>query len=77
MAGQATGDVGHAKRVWGFTPQPNCDNCGGDGIFAEDATGTPTEPCTFCIGDAIKRGEIDGTIGGVKYVGGQVQQPGE
>ena len=59
------------KEVFGFTPQPDCTNCDGTGIFEEDDKGTPTEPCIFCMEDAIKRGEIDGTIDGTDYVGGK------
>ena len=50
--------------VFGFTPTPGCGNCDGTGIFATDENGVAEEPCIFCMEDAIKRGEINGTIGG-------------
>lgn len=58
------------KCQFGFTPNPECTNCGGDGIFADD--GVDQEACIFCLEDAILRGEIDGTIGETAYVGGVV-----
>lgn len=61
--------------LWGFTPNPNCDNCDGTGIFSTGENGDPSEPCAFCLEDAIKRGEIDGQVDGVNYVGGQVVRP--
>lgn len=43
------------KCVFGFTPNPECGNCGGTGIFSE-----PDEPCVFCVEDGIVNGEVDG-----------------
>jgi hypothetical protein len=60
-----------AKDLWGFTPDPTCDNCGGTGVFSVDEQDDPEEPCTFCLGDAIKRGELDGVVDGEEYVGGR------
>ena len=62
-----------AKCVFGFTSRPNCNNCCGDGIFSEDESGHPKEPCIFCMEDAIMAGEINGTIDNITYVNGVVQ----
>jgi hypothetical protein len=51
------------KCCFGFTPNPECDNCLGTGIFSENEKGEPEEPCAFCLEDAIVRGEIEGTVG--------------
>ncbi len=59
------------EQPWGFTPDPECDNCDGTGVFSEDEQGNPVEPCAFCLEDAIRSGEIDGEIDGVKYTGGK------
>jgi hypothetical protein len=56
-----------------FTPDPDCPNCSGTGIFNLDDRGNPLELCVFCTDGAIIRGEIDGTIDGVKYVRGKRQ----
>jgi hypothetical protein len=34
-----------------FYADPDCENCLGTGIFAEDDNGTATEPCIFCLDD--------------------------
>lgn len=56
-----------------FTPRPDCNNCNGTGIFAEQdyVPGAAEEPCIFCMEDAIQRGEIDGCIDGVDWVAGK------
>jgi hypothetical protein len=62
-----------SKNQFNFTPNPDCENCGGDGIFAEAGyvPGADAEPCAFCLEDAIKRGELDGEVDGIKYRGGK------
>lgn len=59
------------KCKFGFTPNPGCGNCLGDGFSVDPSPEQDGEACVFCMEDAIKRGEIDGTIEGVKYESGQ------
>lgn len=61
-----------------FTAVANCDNCDGTGTFSsiDRSTGERYgEPCAFCLEDAIIRGELDGEVAGVHYIGGVRQQP--
>lgn len=58
-----------AKCKYGFTPDPQCNNCDGSGDFSDD------EPCHFCMSDAIRRGELDGMADDVLYVGGKPIEP--
>lgn len=60
------------KCRFGFTPNDECDNCDGTGVFAENENSNACEACAFCLEDAIKRGEIDGVIDGVEYKGGKI-----
>lgn len=74
--------AGRAKKEFGFTPDPKCDNCDGTGFFAFPEEGgkggdSPGEPCAFCQEEAIKRGEINGAIDGVHYKGGMIVNPPE
>lgn len=62
--------IDYARREWGFTPDPACDNCEGTGIFGTNEDGVPDEPCAFCLEDAIRLGEIDGSVDGVDYASG-------
>lgn len=39
------------KETTGCDPTPDCENCIGCGVFADDGNGNPTEPCIFCIED--------------------------
>lgn len=55
---------------FGYTPDPDCDNCDGTGVFSTDESGDPYEPCAFCLEDAILRGELDGTVGKITYRAG-------
>lgn len=70
-AGQLQDLAKKCTDAYGFTADPHCDNCNGCGYFelptADDPDGNP---CAFCLEDAIKKGELDGTVDGVKYAGG-------
>ena len=51
----------------GFTPQADCENCGGTGVRSHN----PLLTCHPCRVMAILMGEIPGTIDGVAYVDGR------
>ena len=62
-----------AKRDFGFTPEAGCDQCAGTGYFRFPYADEPAdggEACHFCLSAAIRRGELDGVTGGVRYCNG-------
>lgn len=63
--------VAAAQCPFGFTPRPDCDNCGGTGVFEEGENGEPLTACHFCLSDAIRAGELDGVADDVEYRGGK------
>lgn len=63
-----------AKKKWGYTPVPECDNCDGSGYFRFPETWKGKtddgEPCHFCCAAAIRNGELDGVADGQRYCNG-------